>query len=308
MKVIDVRVWSTKLSWVHGVGAVLIAVAVFVFSFLPLHLGPWAAGTAVVAGVAYYLLSMRRYFRRRRLTREPFPASWRQRLESCVAFYRKLDDAGRRRFETDVQIFMAEHRVYGIRGAETPDEAKLLVAASAAMLGHGMPDWEWPTVRDVVIYPAAFDDEYDLDEGGPHGELFSGMVHHQGPIIFSGPELTHGFCTDRDGYNVGLHEMAHVMDFADGQADGVPAGAEWVATAPWIGVVADRLQRVRRGELRRVVRDYGGKNEAEFFAVAVETFFERPDQLAAKDAELFDMLADYFNVDPRTGALRRPVA
>ena len=36
-------------------------------------------------------------------------------------------------------------------------------------------------------------------------------------------------------------------------------------------------------------------------------FFERPEQLAERDAELFDMLAEYFNLDPRTGALRRPI-
>ena len=310
MRVSVMRVWPRKLSWIQGLASLLLAGAVFLFGYVPLRIGLWALLLAAVAGGLYYFISMRRYLKRRRISREPFPEAWRAHLESCVGFYRRLAGPGRKRFETDIQIFLAEQRIYGVRGAEVPDEAKLLVAASAAMLCHGMPDWEWPTIRDVVIYPAIFDKEYDLDggEGGGEGDVFSGMVHHQGPILFSGPELTHGFCKERDGYNVGLHEMAHVMDFVDGRADGVPAGAEWVASAPWIEVVADRLRKVRSGKLRQVISSYGGKNEAELFAVAVEAFFERPEKLVAKDRELFDMLADYFNVDPRTGALVRPEA
>lgn len=283
--------------------ALLIAVVVFFFAFFPLGLGPWSIVPAVGVGALFYLLSMRRSLRRRRLVREPFPQRWRERLEGCVRFYRKLDEAGRGRFEDDIRIFMAEQRIYGVRGADVPDEAKMLVAASAAMLGHGLPDWEWPNIRDVVIYPAAFNEDYDSEDG--HNIL--GMVHSQGPIIFSGPELRHGFCVAQDGHNVGLHEMAHVLDMADGRADGIPVGVDWVASAPWVDVVVDRIGRVRRGAMRRVMRGYAGKNEAELFAVSVETFFERPEQLAEADQELFEMLADYFNIDPRTGQLRRQV-
>jgi Mlc titration factor MtfA (ptsG expression regulator) len=289
--------------WTSVLGAAVAAGAVFLFLGYPLELGVVALAPALAVGAAVFVLLTRRYFRRRRLAREPFPAAWRERLESCVAFYRRLDDAGKRRFERDVRFFMAEQRIYGERGAAVPDDAKLLVAASAAMLGHGMPTWEWPSVRDIVVYPGSFNEDY---ETSGHDRPITGMVHHQGPILFSGPELVHAFCTERDGANVGLHEMAHVMDFTDGRADGVPAGAEWVATAPWIEVVADRLRRVRRGQLRQVLRSYGGKNEAELFAVAVEAFFERPDTLATRDPQLFEMLAEYFNLDPRTGALRRP--
>ena len=300
---LPVRVWPKKLVWFQVVVAALLAGIAFLFAFIPLRLGAWSAAVAIPLGAIYFLFSVRRFLRRRQLARLPFPEEWRGSLERCVAFYRRLDAESRRRFETDVQIFLAEQRIYGVRGAEVPDDAKVLVAASAAMLGHGMPDWEWPRVRDVVVYPATFSEDYETGAG----ENIAGMVHAQGPILFSGPELRHGFCKERDGYNVGLHELAHVMDFADGAADGVPAGAEWVARAPWIEIVADRLRRVRKGRMRRVMRDYAGKNEAELFAVAVETFFEKPEKLRKKDKELFEMLADYFNVDPRTGKLREPV-
>jgi hypothetical protein len=43
---------------------------------------------------------------------------------------------------------------------------------------------------------------------------------------------------------------------------------------------------------------YGAVNPAEFFAVASETFFEKPRQLKMKHAELYDELQQFYQVDP----------
>ena len=52
---------------------------------------------------------------------------------------------------------------------------------------------------------------------------------------------------------------------------------------------------------RLILRDYGAENEAEFFAVATETFFEKPKQLRAADADLYALLSEYYGVDPANG-------
>jgi Mlc titration factor MtfA (ptsG expression regulator) len=44
---------------------------------------------------------------------------------------------------------------------------------------------------------------------------------------------------------------------------------------------------------------YGATNPAEFFAVATETFFERPGQMAKHHEELFEILKSYYRIDPR---------
>ena len=67
------------------------------------------------------------------------------------------------------------------------------------MLSNGLPDWEWPRVRDIVVYPRAFDADYDA-EGA---EEIAGMVHLRGPVLFSQRDLKHGFSKPRDGLNVG---------------------------------------------------------------------------------------------------------
>ena len=51
---------------------------------------------------------------------------------------------------------------------------------------------------------------------------------------------------------------------------------------------------------RRTFLDhYGATNPAEFFAVATETFFEKPDGMAEHHEELFEVLKSYYRIDPR---------
>ena len=251
---------------------------------------PPAALLGPAVGIAVYWGATRKFRRRRRLLRDPFPSVWRECLESRVAFYARLPLEARHRFEDVVRIFRAEQRIFADRGAVLDDETRLLIAASAAMLGHGLPELEWPSLRDIVVYPRAFDEGYATS----HDAGIAGMVHAQGPILFSQRQLRLGF-SQADGHNVGLHEFAHVIDFADGRADGVPGDLGWVATAPWVAYVAQRLARQRKSG--GVLRPYAGTNEAELFAVAVEAFFEKPTALKQRDPELYALLADYFRQD-----------
>ena len=257
----------------------------------------WAYFAAPVAALVVLGPALRRVSRRRALARMPFPEAWRKVLHRRVPYYERLDDAGRRSFEFDIQVFLDEQTIYAPAngGGMVPvdDDVRVLIAASAAMLLHGRPDLEWPTIRDIVVYPTKFDEGYTIGEGD-----IAGMVHAQGPVLISKRDLVHGFRRAHDGHNVALHELAHVLDFGTGAADGLPTGLEFVAAAPWVEVVADRLENVRRKKYRHVLRDYAGTNEAELFAVAVEVFFEQPTKLRERDPELYAMLREYFNQDP----------
>jgi len=51
-------------------------------------------------------------------------------------------------------------------------------------------------------------------------------------------------------------------------------------------------------DLPDAIDPYGATNEAEFFAVATETFFTRPHELAHDHPELFDVLADFYRLVP----------
>jgi Mlc titration factor MtfA (ptsG expression regulator) len=49
---------------------------------------------------------------------------------------------------------------------------------------------------------------------------------------------------------------------------------------------------------KSVMDYYGATNPAEFFAVATEAFFEKPQQLKKKEPDLYAELKDFYKVDP----------
>jgi Mlc titration factor MtfA (ptsG expression regulator) len=208
----------------------------------------------------------------------PFPAAWRSLLDKRVAFYGRLGPAGRVRFESDVAIFLAEQRFVGPQGAPVPEDTCVLVAAAAAMLGHGRPAWEWPTHREIIVHITNFNEHH---EPGDHHAI-AGMVHSHGPVVLSRKQVRRGF-KKSDGENVAVHELAHVIDLADGTADG--HASIWADMPGWEALVQARLKQVRRGK-NAPLRAYAGTNEAELFAVAVEAFFETPEAAQTRPGPL----------------------
>ena len=293
------QAWPRRSVWLHTWIAGLLAGFTAVIAVLA-GAGGWAAVLALAIGLAWRHLALARYRRRRALLAAPFPEDLRAQLIDRVAFYRRLEPAARARFEADVAIFLAEQRVAGPRDAPVPEDIKLLIAAAAAMLGHGRPDWEWPTTRDIVVHLTNFNEDYEPGEQ----HAIAGMVHAQGPILLSRKQVRFGF-KKSDGNNVAVHELAHVLDLADGFADGT--ASFWGSFPGWEALIKSRLARIRRGGRDAPLRPYAGTNAAELFAVAVEVFFETPDKLRARDPALFAALTAVFNLDPSTGALCEPL-
>jgi hypothetical protein len=104
----------------------------------------------------------------------------------------------------------------------------------------------------------------------------------------------------RDGSNVVIHELAHEIDFLDGQADGTPPLADGKARREWASAFAPAFlahrARVERGE-PSLLSDYAITNEAEYFAVATEMFFEQPRALAKELPAVYAQLREFFRLD-----------
>lgn len=250
---------------------------------------------AGVLGAAFAILAGRAYRAqmRRAAWRRPMPTEWRAILERKVRYYRTLDPDGRGKFERNVQRILSEHVFESVSGAVLTDEVRLLTASAAAMLVHG---WEegvsLPSLRTILVYPDHFDDDYAISTRGD----VAGMVHSQGPVIVSERALSSGFARPDDGHNVAIHEFAHVLDFTDGFADGVPGGLPRSAIAAWSSLLDREMKRLEEGH--SVLREYASTNRAELFAVAVENFFERPSLLEERHPELYRALATLFRQDP----------
>src|ERR1700736_6446626 len=64
----------------------------------------------------------------------------------------------------------------------------------------------------------------------------------------------------------------------------------------WMTIVENEQDRLRQGN--SVISPYGLTNPVEFFATAVEAFFQTPVALADRHAELYEFLSSYFCQDP----------
>ena len=251
----------------------------------------WGLGVGVA--VIVVLFNGRGMFRRWRIAGQAFPAEWRHWLVEHVPWYSALDEAGRRRFERDVLFFLDERSLEGIDGVEVDEDLCLSVAAGAALLLNGRPDWELNGAgRSVLFYPGAFDEAY---HGGDYA-AFDGMAHEQGPLLLSAQAVRASWADPADGQNVVLHELAHLFDFQNAGADGVPSLMAPSSEASWRALVREETERIRRG--RSMLRGYAATAPSEFFAVSVEVFFERPVEMRRRHAALYEALRQFFNLDP----------
>ena len=255
----------------------------------------WGLGAVVTATVA--VLNQRGALRRWRTARHSITPEHRRWLDRRLPLYAALGGHGetqeQQHFERDVQFFLDEHAFEGVDGVEVDDELRLSVAAGAAVMLAGRPGWELRGAgRSVLFYPGAFDEAY---HGGDYA-AFDGMAHEQGPILLSAQAVRDSWADPADGQNVVLHELAHLFDFQNEGADGVPSLMAPSSEAAWRALVRRETQRIRRR--RSMLRKYAASAPSEFFACAVEVFFERPAEMKHRHAELYTALANFFNQDP----------
>lgn len=228
----------------------------------------------------------------------PFPGEWEDALLTHVAFFRALDETQKSRFRNLVKILVDEVPITGIR-TDADETTRALVAASAVIPIFGFDDWEYSSLGEVLIYPSAFGDNYRTDDGADRNTLgMIGVNHLSGVMILSKPDLIAGFSNAEDKRNVGIHEFAHLVDKADGSVDGIPAGIPAETVGPWIRWVGEELRSTSKGGHH--INDYAYTNEAEYFAVLTEYFFEAPDVLEKKSPEIYRMLQSMYRQNTKS--------
>jgi hypothetical protein len=259
----------------------------------------------LIVAVEVARLPARRSARRQATLASPFPSGWRDFLAKRYDHYDRLPTALRARFEDDVRILLAETRITGVE-VEVTDELRLLVAASAATLSLAWPNYEWDQLTEVLLYAESFDRDYRFvsdprfgrdEEGASHwGKALAGQAHPQGTVILSVPTLLESFARPGDGYHVGLHEFAHLLDMEHTHFDGIPVGLNGARSREWLAVVDKEMKRLRKG--KSALDPYGSESPVEFLAVAVEAFFEMPQEVRQRHHELYAILSAYFGQDP----------
>ncbi len=216
-------------------------------------------------------------------------------LAKHVNFYQRLNAEHKLKFEHKLAVFLSEVRLEGV-GLAVEALDRVLVASSAVIPIFGFENWRYKNLSTVLIYPDTFNKDFQF-EGGERSIL--GMVgegYMNGQMILSRSALLLGFSNAADKENTAIHEFVHLLDKSDGATDGIPDQLmrhEYIR--PWLKMIHQEMQQIERG--KSDINPYALTNEAEFFAVVSEYFFEKPEQLKLKHPELYRMLSETFLQD-----------
>jgi hypothetical protein len=246
--------------------------------------------------------------RRKKLLARPFPVEWEAIIRRNVAHDHWLSAEERRQLRDLVRIFVAEMHWEGCGGLALNDEIRVTIAAQACMLVLKLPHALYRNVSSILVYPSTVVvpprpmGPFEVPSrpvGGPLPVL--GEAQLRGPVILVWDAVRRTGRHPESGHNVVYHEFAHKLDMLDGRADGTPPLHGRAEYQRWIRVCSREYvalcERATKGK-RSLLDVYGATNEAEFFAVATEQFFDQPVALRGRHAELYGVLRAFYKQDP----------
>lgn len=251
----------------------------------------------IITGIFFYRKSSSQKTKQlQQKLKQEFPKPWRKILQQKVLFYMQLDGQGKAAFEKRVQLFLATKNIEGI-DTNIDDAIKLVVASSAIIPTFAFPEYNYPGVRNILIYPNSFDEDFQTQRFEGHKEHIVGMVGNRfqnGTVILSKPDLVKAFDGLPHKENVGVHEFVHLLDKEDGAIDGIP---ELLMThrfvGPWLHEIKAEARRIQQGNSD--INPYALTSNAEFLAVVSEYLLDNPDKFQKRHPELYQLLSAIFN-------------
>lgn len=261
----------------------------------------------LITGVAVWAIkvfaSARRQQKRRALLSTPFPPEWSAILNENLPPYQKISPQLRQQLHEYIRIFIFEKSFEGCGGLTLTDEIKVTIAAQACMLLLNRKCDCYPKLYSVLVYPSTYvtgtRKSYGLHPSESSVRLGESWKH--GTVVLAWDSVKRDARNFQDGHNVAIHEFAHQIDQEDGRADGAPILEMRSAYSAWSQTFSEEYELLQNQTLegkRSVMDNYGATDPAEFFAVATETFFEKPVQLKKKHPELYHELQGFYKVNP----------
>jgi hypothetical protein len=167
----------------------------------------------------------------------------------------------------------------------------LLVSAAAVQLTFGLDHFQLDYFKTIYIIK----DKYRY---GLYNVPFEGHVSDDG-IYLSWAHFLREFTDYSDGQNVGLHEMAHALTYVNFTVREGQDNTFHQSFASFSEVARPIFERMQAGETN-LLNAYAASSYQEFWAVCIETFFEKSASFKAQLPELYGSLCTLLNQDPLT--------
>lgn len=227
------------------------------------------------------------------LPKQNLKNSFKIHLTRRLRFYNHLDPVAKVKFEKRVQQFInMKQFIPRSKGLVITDEMKAIIAGTAVMVTYGFPQVFLSHFHKILIYS---DNYYSTITRHYH----KGEVNPRGFIVLSWVSLNDGYITGDDGINLGIHEMAHALRIENVFRNDEYGFLSGEALGDFDEIAEREILLLSNGNGNdNLLRDYSITNKQEFFAVAVEYFFENPVKLKDSKIDVYNTLALLLKVDP----------
>ena len=242
--------------------------------------------------------------RRRQLQQKPLPDHVLEWMKNIPA-YQNVPDQLRDTLNGHMQVLLDEKTFEGCGGLKVNDQMRYMVTLHAAkLLLGGISDY-YPDLRSILLYPDTYHAPFRKNRNGfvvTEGvESRIGESWSRGHVVLAWNAVWEG-CSRNDGYNVVFHEFAHQLDHEYGLSEQIeacqyPHNSEPELIMNWYREYQHYLRRLRRHQQPLVLDPYAATSAAEYFAVATESFFEKPQELRRIYPDLYDLMVDFYQLD-----------
>jgi MtfA peptidase len=205
-------------------------------------------------------------------------------------YYQSLSAEGRDRFLKRVLLFVQSKRFEYI-DMEAQESIPLLIGATAVQLTYGLDHFLLDYFSTIYVVR----NKYTY---GQTATPYEGHVSQDG-IYLSWDDFTREYAEYGDGQNVGLHEMAHALTYVNFTSHEGRDPAFHDAFVNFSAVARPIFESMKAGHTN-ILNAYAATNYQEFWAVCIETFFERSSDFSSQLPELYTALCTLLNQDPLT--------
>ncbi|MDX5348939.1 MAG: zinc-dependent peptidase [Hymenobacteraceae bacterium] len=245
----------------------------------------------IAISLAGLLLGFRFWKKNKQQLRQKNQSVYKQLLHNKFNYYKKLHPVRQKEFENRVTTFI-EQKQFVSRDPEMliTDEMKVQIAACAIQLTFGLPPVYFSHFHTIILYPERYFSTI-------RQQYHSGEINMAGLIVLSWKDFVDGYEDQWDGRNLGLHEMAHALQFENLIRNEEFNFLSQRYLRQWEEVSALEIQKMVVTEAT-FLRRYAATDHYEFFAVCVEYFFEKPREFKQNMPGLYLIMSKLLNQDP----------
>lgn len=204
--------------------------------------------------------------------------------------YRHLPESEKAVFEHRVVRFMEKKQFIGMSGFNVTRHHMIIISGIAVKLTFGLRRYSMPIIKKILIFPQAFK---NLGTGNVHKGEFNLNAGH---VAFSWRDLMESIADPNDNLHLGLHEFTHALMLE--MMKGNWADTYFKYRYADVEAIIKHPKNARYLREHPYLRAYAHTNKMEFFAVAVEHFFETPYQFKQELPLLYKKFSLMLNIDP----------